>query len=72
MSEYVLMVYKLGGNLGAFKTAYREIQKENNLPDIDFYTERDFNLEENLPWDFIEILPGKEFLKKEHARLLHR
>lgn len=70
LSDYVLRVYELGGNIGAFKTAYREIAKEKNLPDSDFYVLRDYDLNENLPWDFIEVPPGKEFLKKEHDRLL--
>lgn len=70
LCDYVLKVYELGGNLGAFKTAYKEIAKLKNLPDSDFYTLRNFDLEENLAWDFINVSPGKEFLKKEHVRLL--
>jgi len=70
LSDYVLRVYELGGNVGAFKTAYREIAKEKNLPESDFYVLRDYDLNETLPWDFIEVPPGKEFLQKEHARLL--
>jgi len=72
LCDYILKVYELGGNIGAFKTAYKEIQKEKNLPDSDFYVQRELNLNENLPWDFIDIVPGKEFLKKEHARLLKK
>lgn len=70
LNDYVLKVYKLGGNLGAFKTAYREFQKSNKLPDSDFYAVREYDLDENLPWDFIEVYPGKEFLKSEYLRLL--
>lgn len=72
LNDYVLKVYELGGNLGAFKTAYKEIAKKNNLPDSDFYAVREYDLDENLPWDFIDIPPGKEFLKKEYLRLLKR
>ena len=72
LTDYILKVYELGGNIGAFKTAYKEVQKANNLPDSDFYVQRELGLEENLPWDFIEVTPGKEFLKKEHARLLKK
>lgn len=71
LGDYVLRVYELGGNIGAYKTAYKEIAEVNNLQDSDFFATRDYNLDENLPWDFIEISPGKEFLKREHARLLH-
>jgi len=70
LCDYVLKVYKLGGNIGAFKTAYKEIQKIKNLPDSNFYVQREYSLEENLPWDFIEVPPGKDFLKREFSRLL--
>jgi len=70
LGEYVLKVYELGGNIGAFKAAYKETAKEKNLPDSDFYAVRAYDLNEELPWDFIEVSPGKEILKKEHARLL--
>lgn len=72
LNDYVLHVYKLGGNIGAFKTAYREIAKEKELQDSDFYAIREYDLEEKLPWDFIEVTPGKEFLKSEHKRLLYK
>lgn len=70
LCDYVLKVYELGGNIGAFKTAYREIAEQKGLPDSDFYTIREYDLNEPLPWDFIEISPGKEFLIREHDRLL--
>lgn len=70
LCDYVLKVHELGGNIGAFKTSYKEIAKLNKLPDSDFYAQRAYDLSENLPWDFIDVPPGKEFLKKEHARLL--
>lgn len=70
LCDYVLKVYELGGNIGAFKTAYKEIARLNHLPDSDFYAQREYDLNENLPWDFIMVPPGKEFLIKEHARLL--
>lgn len=70
LNDYVLKVYEHGGNIGAFKTAYKEIAKLKNLPDSDFYTLREYDLDEDLPWDFIEVAPGKEFLKKEYLRLL--
>lgn len=43
---------------------------ENTGIDIDFYTLRERDTEELLPWDFIEIGVSKAFLKKEweHAR----
>ena len=72
LCDYVLKVYEYGGNIGAFKTAYKEIAQEKNLPDSDFYATRELNPKEPLPWDFIELAPGKEFLKKEYKRLLKK
>lgn len=70
LTDYILRVYKHGGNIGAFKTAYRELAKENGLPDSDSFAQREYNLDEPLPWDFIKISPEKELLKKEYKRLL--
>lgn len=70
LGDYVLKVYELGGNIGAFKTAYKQIAKKKNLPESDFYVTRIYNLDEELPWDFIYVPPGKEFLKKEYQNLL--
>jgi len=72
LSDFILKVYEYGGNLGSFKTAYKEIAKLQNLPGSDSYTTREYDLNEALPWDFIEVAPGKEFLKKEYKRLLKK
>lgn len=72
ISEFILKAYELGGNIGAFKTAYRETAKERKLPDSDYYACREYSKDELLPWDFIEIYPGKDFLIKEHARLMQK
>ncbi len=70
LCDYVLKVYELGANLGAFKAAYKEIAEAKNLNDSDYYVTREFGLDEELPWDFIKIQPGKDFLKAEYKRLL--
>lgn len=72
LNDYVLKVYKLGGNIGAFKTAYREIAAEKNLNDSDTYAVRKYSLDEKLPWDFIDVTPGIEFLQSEYKRLLNK
>lgn len=71
MADYIIKVYEMGGTLGAFKSAYKYFFKNKILPESDFFALREYNLEESLPWDFIQIPPGKEFLKKEYRRLLN-
>lgn len=70
LSDYILEVYKSGANLGAFKASYKELVKQKKLPSSDFYTVREYKPDEPLPWDFIDVPPGKEFLLKEYNRLL--
>lgn len=38
--------------------------------DYKYYSERNISLDENLPWDHIDIFVTKEFLKKEYNRAL--
>lgn len=72
LGEYILKVYELGGNIGAFKTAYKEVAKSCGLPESDVFAQNEIELETPLPWDFIELAPGKEFLIKENKRLLNK
>lgn len=72
LSDYILKIYELGGNIGAFKTAYREVAKKTSLKESDFYVTRTYDLEEKLPWDFLDVSPGKDYLKKEYIRLLQK
>lgn len=64
LNDFVLEVYKRGGKLGAFKSA----AKKFNI-DTDYFACADWDFRQKLPWDFIEIKPGKEFLIKENQRL---
>ena len=64
-TDFLEGVYKKGGKIGAFKAA----AKENHI-DTDYYAYTNFSFEEELPWDFIQISPGKEFLIKENLRLI--
>ena len=64
-AEFLIDVYKKGGKIGAFKSA----AKVHNI-NTDYYAYTNFDLNTQLPWDFIEINPGTEFLKQEHLRLL--
>ena len=66
IAPYLVEVYKLGGNLAAFKNA----QKVLNM---DFSKEiNGFSFEETLPWDIIENYPDKQLLINEERRLLKK
>ena len=63
IAPYLVEVYKLGGNLAAFKNA----QKVLNM---DFSKEiNGFSFEETLPWDIIQYYPNKQLLINEERRL---
>ncbi len=64
LTDYLIEVYKLGGKAGAFKKAAKEL----NI-NTDYYALETYPYEKHLPWDFIDITPGKEFLIKESKRL---
>ncbi len=65
-TDFLIDVYQNGGKIGAFKST----AKARNI-NTDYYAYADLMLDDNLPWDFIDIQPGKEFLIKEHNRLLN-
>jgi radical SAM superfamily enzyme YgiQ (UPF0313 family) len=56
LGDYLIEIYRGGGKLGAFKCALTGYCP----PDLD----------KCLPWDFIEVKPGKEFLRNEFDKLL--
>ena len=58
-------VYKQGGKLGAFKAS----AKKYNI-DTERFAYKNYSLDSELPWNFLEIRPGKEFLIKENQKLL--
>lgn len=64
IADYLVEVYKNGGNLGAFKNSAKNLI---NLSD--FTGEIDVN--SDLPWDFIKFNPKKTALLQEHSRLLY-
>ena len=66
LTEFLIEVYQNGGKIGAYKSALKKY-------DID--TDKfinGYNLNDTLPWDFIENNPKKEFLMNEYNRLLKR
>lgn len=54
LSPILVSVYRHGGTIGSFARAYKE-QKNNNIPDFDWFVLRERSLEELLPWGFIEF-----------------
>ncbi len=64
-TDFLIHVYQNGGKLGAFKKA----AKKFNI-NTDFYALKTYPYDMKLPWDFINVRPGKEFLQKESKRLL--
>ena len=65
LTDFLIEVYEQGGKLGAFKSAAKKFKINADKLALENYA-----FEENLPWDFINIRPGKEFLIRENKRLL--
>ena len=65
LSDYLLEVYNLGAKIGAYKKAAKNLGVNTDYYAIDCY-----EYSKNLPWDFIDIKPGKDFLIEESKRLL--
>ena len=65
LSDYIIEVYKLGGKLGAFKKAAKDLKINT-----DYYVKENYPFDKPLPWDFIETKPGKNFLIDECKRLV--
>lgn len=66
LCDYLIEVENLGGKLGAFKQAAKKLGI-----DTDYFACQNWDLEQKLPWDFIDIPPHKDFLIKENQRLLN-
>jgi len=46
-------VYELGGTIGSWTKAYKEVSQIEKIPDFDWYANRKRSPEEILPWDLI-------------------
>lgn len=64
-TDYLVEVYKNNAKIGAFKSAAKD------KIDTDYYALANYSYEQQLPWDFIEINPGKEFLISESEKLVN-
>ena len=65
LGDFVEDVYRNGGKLGD----YKQSAKKYNI-NTDYYACENWEFNQPLAWDFIEIKPGKNFLIKENQRLL--
>lgn len=65
LTDYLIEVYKNGAKLGAFKQCAKKLKINT-----DHYALENYKYDSTLPWDFIEIKPGKEFLINESKRLI--
>ena len=63
-ADFIIDVYKNGSKLGALKKAAK------NRFNPDDYALRTYSVEENLPWDIIDLRPGKEVLAERYNKLL--
>ncbi len=66
LNDFVEEVYRQGGKLGAFKAAAKKFGINS-----DYYALENYEFDKPLPWDFIEMKPGKEFLISENKRLIN-
>lgn len=66
LTDFLVDVYKEGGKLGAYKS----VAKKYGI-DTEKFAEGNIDINQKLPWDFIQINPYKEFLKQEYIRLLN-
>lgn len=64
-TDFIIEIYNKGGKLGAFKAAAKKFNINS-----DYYALETYSFEKELPWDFIDIKPGKEFLIQENKRLI--
>ncbi len=67
LTDFLIEAYKNGGKLGAFKSAAKKYKIDAN-----YFATQNYKYDKYLPWDFIEIKPGKEFLQKESIKLLNQ
>lgn len=70
LCKYLIEVYKDGGNLGAFKQAYKKMRQKRQLPAADDFAISEIPFERGLPWNFIKTMPGADALIRENQRLL--
>lgn len=63
LTDYIIEVYNNGQTLGAFKSAAK------GKINTDYFALDNYELDAKLPWDIINIHPGKDALIREYKRL---
>ena len=66
IAELLVYVYKQGGKNGAYKSGIKELKLN-----IDKYISS-YDMQAELPWDFIENEPRKQLLQNEYNRLFSK
>lgn len=66
LADFLIYVYSQGGKNGAYKSALKTLKINIEKPI------EGFSMSDVLPWDFIEIYPGKQLLINELNRLSKR
>jgi len=61
-------VNELGGTIGSWARAHKELSSEINLPDLDWYALRKREFSEILPWNHIISSLSKESLYQDYLR----
>lgn len=69
LTPYLIEVYKQGGNIGAFKSVYKEFNKQGLLKPSDDFALNELK-EDVTPWNFIKYDNNKISLNAEYKRLL--
>ena len=70
VTNYLIEVYRQGGNIGAFKNVYKEFYKAGKLPEADCFALNTISTNEYLPWDYIVSCIDKNDLINEYNRLI--
>lgn len=70
LMPYLIDVYKLGANLGNFKSVYKEYEQRKILPAIENFTINEQNINKKFPWDFIIYPKSRTMLEKEYQEAI--
>jgi radical SAM superfamily enzyme YgiQ (UPF0313 family) len=68
LAPLIERVYSHNGSLGSWGRSCKELKKDYEIPELDWYVTRQINYNEVLPWDFIDMGLSKETLKKENEK----